>query len=75
MFSHQGVELFERIRRIRGCGLVRESMSLLLGFEASKACVRPRLPMPTRSGLTSQLLLQHHVCLPAVMAPTMMVMD
>jgi hypothetical protein len=37
MLSHQGVELFDRIRRIRRCGLVGGNMSLRVGFEVSNA--------------------------------------
>lgn len=33
MLIYLGVELFEGIRRIRRCGLVRESVSLGAGFE------------------------------------------
>ena len=37
MFSHQGVTLFERIRRIRKCGLIGRSMSLgIMNFEVSE---------------------------------------
>ena len=43
MLSHQGVELFDRIRRIRRCGLVGGNVSLGVGFEVSKTCVRPSL--------------------------------
>ena len=45
MLSHQGAALFERIRRIRGCGLVGESVSLRVGFEVSK-------PMPSQQFLS-----------------------
>jgi hypothetical protein len=37
MLSHQRTELFERITRIRRYGLVRGSVSLIMGFEVSKA--------------------------------------
>lgn len=37
MFIHQGVELFERIRRSRKCGLVGRNVPLRVGFEISKA--------------------------------------
>ena len=37
MLSHQGVELFDRIKRIRRCGLVGGSVSLGVSFEVSKA--------------------------------------
>ena len=40
MLSHQGVELFGGIRRIRRCGLVGESVSSRVGFEVSKTRVR-----------------------------------
>jgi hypothetical protein len=37
MLGHQGVALFERIRRLRRCGLVEGSLSLGVVFEVSKA--------------------------------------
>ena len=40
MPSHQGEELFERIRRIRIHGLVGGSMALGVGFEVSKTHAR-----------------------------------
>jgi hypothetical protein len=45
MLSHQGVVLFERIRRIRKCGLVEGNVLLEVGFEISKICSRPRLAL------------------------------
>lgn len=39
MLSYQGVEQFERIRKIRRSGLVGGSMSLVMSFEVSE-------PMP-----------------------------
>jgi hypothetical protein len=45
MAGHQEVELFERIRRIRRCGLAGGSVSLGVGFEISKAQVRPSLSL------------------------------
>ena len=43
MFSHQGVELFEKIRRIGRCSLVGGNMSLGVDFEVFKAHTRPRV--------------------------------
>ena len=46
MLSHQGVILFERIRRMRRCGLVGVGVAFLgeVGFEASKAHSNPLFP-------------------------------
>ena len=44
MLNHQG--MFERIRRIRGPGLVGGNVSLGVGFEVSKAYARPNLSLP-----------------------------
>ena len=41
--SHQGAALFERIRRIRRCGLVEGSMLLGVGFEVPKPMPDPCL--------------------------------
>jgi hypothetical protein len=46
MLSHQGVILFEKIRRIRRCGLVRGNVSLELGFDVPKAL--PPSPLQIR---------------------------
>lgn len=43
IFSHRRVELFERIIRIRRYGLVRISISLVVGFEVSEVHSRPSL--------------------------------
>jgi hypothetical protein len=43
MLINQGVELFERIRRIRRYSLVGGSVSLQVGFKVSKAHARPIL--------------------------------
>ena len=45
MFSHQGVELFERVRKMRRHGLVGGSVSLGVGFEVSEALVKPSLSL------------------------------
>ena len=45
MLSHQGVALFEKIKRIRRCGLVGGSVSLGVGFEISKAHAKPRVSL------------------------------
>jgi len=44
MLGHQGMELFERIIRIRRCGLVGGSVSLEVDFEVSEAHERPTSP-------------------------------
>ena len=44
MLGHQGVELFERIPRIKGCGLVGGNVSLGVGFEVSKGLSPVFLP-------------------------------
>jgi hypothetical protein len=46
MLSHQGVELFEKIRRIRRCGLSGGSESLGVGFEVSIFLARLSDPPP-----------------------------
>ena len=81
MLSHQEVELFEGIRRIKGCGLgggvalLEEVWHWEWALGVSKAHARPSLSVylflfisVCRSGCGSQLLLQFH-------APTMMIMD
>jgi hypothetical protein len=40
------VALFERIRRIRRCGLVGGSVSLRVGFEVSEAQAKPKETLP-----------------------------
>lgn len=45
MLSHQGVEVFERIRRIRKCVLVGVGVSLGVDFEVLKAHARPSLSL------------------------------
>lgn len=41
MLSHQGVALLERIRRIKGCGLVGGSVLLGVCFKVSIAHAKP----------------------------------
>ena len=70
MLSHQGVALFERIRRISR-GLIGGSVSLGVHVEVSKAQASPNVALPLSaygSGCSSQLLLQqlpecHHTSL------------
>lgn len=61
MLSHKGVELFERIRGNRKCGLVGDSVSLGRGFEVLKAHAKSSLSSSLYVHLecSSQLLLQH----------------
>lgn len=40
MLRHQGVALFESLRRIRGCGFFKGSVSLEVAFKVSKAHMR-----------------------------------
>ena len=75
MLGHQGVTLFERIRK---CGLVGGSVSvrwvLFLVSEvqaksrATSCCLQIQM-------YNSQLLLQYHVCLCATVLSTMSIMD
>jgi hypothetical protein len=52
-----------RIRKIRGCGPFGGSTSLEVGFEISKEQTIPHLTLVAcRSGCSSKLLLQSHVC-------------
>lgn len=41
MLRHQGVALFESVRRIRGCGFFGGSVSLEVAFKVSKAHMKP----------------------------------
>jgi hypothetical protein len=52
MFSHQGVALFERIRRIRRFELDGERVSVGVGFEVSKVHARP-IPPPHPKAVSS----------------------
>lgn len=55
MFSHQGMELFEKLRRSRRCGLVAGSMSLWVTH------LRVQKPMPGLGSLsTDQDVDPHH---------------
>lgn len=69
MLSHQEVELFERITRIKRCGLVGETMSLEVGFKVSKAHARfsfslsvslPLSPSPSAS-IQVEIVMHHMV--------------
>lgn len=53
MFCHQGVVLLGKIRRIRRCGLAKESVSLVYGFDISKTQTKPIMP-----SLSSQIRIQ-----------------
>lgn len=50
-------------------------MSLGVNLEVKKPMSGPRLSLCYESGYTSQLFVQHHVCLHVAMLPTMMVKD
>ena len=75
------MELFERIRKISRCGLAEENISIGVGFEASKVYTIPSithslcLTVVIFQDVSSQLLSQWHIHLPASMIPTVMVMD
>lgn len=66
MLSHQGVELFERIRRISRCG---ENVSMQVGFEVSKAQAKLRVSLSTSAPCL------HTVIFSATMLPTVTIMD
>ena len=77
MVSHQGVELFERIRRIRSCGFVGGSVLLEMGFEVANTQSRTSLSVPAaclwiRMKLTAT---SQTSPLPSAMLPTRMIMD
>jgi hypothetical protein len=61
---------------IKRCGLVGEGVSLGVYLEVLKGHTRSSLSLsPTCGSDTgSQLLLQHHACLPAAKLPAMVVM-
>ena len=40
-----GVTLFDRIRKIRRCGIVGASVSLRVGFDVSEACAMARVSL------------------------------
>ena len=61
MHGHQGVTLFERIKRIKRCGLIGGSVSLREGFEVSKDHAKPTVSFSPfiDQDESSELLLQH----------------
>lgn len=64
--------------RIRRCDLVGEGVSLRVGLEVLEASAIPSLPLSAStcgSDVSSELLLQHHAYLPAVMFPALMETD
>lgn len=70
------MSLWNCLGRMRKCGLVGGSVSLGTDFEVSKALTISALsPVLVHPDGSSQLLLQHHVCLPAVALCHFMVMD
>ena len=74
MFDSQ---LVDNLGRMRRCGLVGGVVFLWVGFEALKVHVRPGLALCFQlayQDVSSQSLSQHHVCLPAVLLPTVIVM-
>jgi hypothetical protein len=58
-FENQRVELFERIRRIRRCGLVGE---ITMDFEVSKPPTMPCVCLHPTDQDVALLMLQHHDC-------------
>ena len=76
MLGHQGVELSERVIRIR-CALVGGIVSpLRVGFEISEISeihARPHFSA-CGSGCSSEIL-QYHACLRASMLPALMIRD
>lgn len=60
MLSHQGVELFGRIRMIRRCGLVGGRVSLGVIFEVPKVHAKSSISA-SGSGCSSQLMFHCHV--------------
>ena len=82
MLSNQEIELFERIRRIRRCGLVAGNISLGLGSKVSKAHARPRLVFPSLVSFFFSLPVNQDIvvsycssaCLYAVKFPTVMIL-
>jgi hypothetical protein len=73
MLSHQGVALFERIRRIRRCGLVGGSVSL--GFEFFKAHARSRGCLSLPVMFAAVAVNYFSSALPVTILSTMMIMD
>jgi len=62
-FSHQGVKLFEGIRRIKRYGLILGSILLGVGFEGSKTNDRPSLSPSLCLCLSLSLSVSVSVCL------------
>ena len=76
MLDLQGVELFDRIRRIRRCGLVGGSVSLGgrgVGFEVSEAYCQPRVFLFQSMDHDIVLSYCSSLCLPAAMLPAMII--
>ena len=65
--------IFERIRRIKRCGLVRENVSLGVGFDVSKSHLRPRLSLSLLTDHNVSLSYCSSTCLSAAMLPTTIV--
>jgi hypothetical protein len=78
MLSHQGVILFERIRRMRRCGLVGVGVAFLgeVGFEASKAHSNPLFPstsLPKDQDVSPSYCFRNY--LHTAMTPVIMIID
>jgi hypothetical protein len=57
MLSHQGMSQLENIRMMRRYGLVRECVSVSVGFEGSKAQAKSRVSLSAHgSGCSFHLL-------------------
>ena len=73
MLSHQGEELFDRIRKIKRCGCVGGSVSLGVGLKVSKAHAKPSVALSTGQDIV--LSCCSSASLHAATLPTMMIMD
>jgi hypothetical protein len=74
MLSHQGVTLFERIRRVKRCNIARGNVCLGWVLRFQKSMPSPEsLSLPTDQDIILSYCVS--VCLYATMLPVMMVMD
>jgi hypothetical protein len=75
MLSHLRVAIFERIRRIRKCGLFGGNMSLEMGIEVSKFLPNPRVSLSLPVDQDIVLSYCFSVYLDPTIFSTMMIMD